>query len=145
MPNGSINFLIRKDSMKYHGEFEITITGQIVLLRAAGSWNEDTAIKYADTLKSMAEPIKHLPWGLIIDATQWEMGTPETNKIIGALQQWSKANNQKYKAMVIGDSKLKEYQIDLYYKGLAVDEIDRRYFAKMEEAVEWFREVGLYQ
>ena len=131
--------------MKYHGEFEIHIAGRVANVKVKGAWNEDTAKQYAENFKTLAAKLKDSAWGVIIDATEWELGTPATEEIIAGLQIWGMENNQRYEATIIGESELKKYQSNRYYQYLDTNIITQRFFISMTQAVDWFSDLGLYK
>ena len=100
--------------MNHHGEFEIKIVGRVVELKVIGAWNEDTAKEYVDVLKTLTAKLNTSPWGVLIDATKWELGTPETETIIADFMIWCMENNQRYESTIIGKSELKKYQSNRY-------------------------------
>ncbi len=131
--------------MNHHGEFEIKIVGRVVELKVIGAWNEDTAKEYVDVLKTLTAKLNTSPWGVLIDATKWELGTPETETIIADFMIWCMENNQRYESTIIGKSELKKYQSNRYYQHLDTDVIDQRFFISIKEAIEWFSNIGLYK
>jgi hypothetical protein len=131
--------------MKPHGEFEIKIVGRVVEVKVIGTWNEDTAKEYVEVFKTVVVKLNTSPWGVLIDTTEWELGTPETEKIIADFMIWCMENNQRYESTIIGESELKKYQSNQYYQHLDTDVIDQRFFISIKEAIEWFSNIGLYK
>lgn len=108
-----------------------------------GGWNLEGYRDFEKQFKAAAQPLISNPWGVIVDVREWELSTPDIEAVEKELQLWTLRNNQRWRAFVSEESKLKEEQINRSTKTVS-HEIVSRYFQSMEGAREWFNELGLF-
>jgi hypothetical protein len=130
----------RKSMLKEHGSFEIQVKGRVIEVKVSGSWNADTAQRYCSEYSNLAAPLVNEPWAELVNLTEWELDTPEAEKILHDLSQWADKNNLKYEAMITGKSSIREFQLDRIKNHPR--KIIVKYFKTTDEAVNWLRSHG---
>ncbi|MGF1742295.1 hypothetical protein L4C34_14650 [Vibrio profundum] len=67
-----------------HGEYEIDtslLSSQILIIRAKGSWNTQTAQECVDKVLHYADVLKPHPWAFVEDIREWDLCTPEVMEV----------------------------------------------------------------
>ena len=90
-----------------HGEFDIKISGQVLVASLAGSWNEEAARAFDREFRLAAEPLLGAPWAHLVYLDDWSLGVPEMKPVIEQLVAWCCAHGLKRAAKVYSPSMLK--------------------------------------
>jgi hypothetical protein len=123
-----------------HGEFDIKISGQVLVASLAGSWNEEAARAFDREFRLAAEPLLGAPWAHLVYLDDWSLGVPEMKPVIEQLVAWCCEHGLKRAAQVYSPSMLKTLQLE----DLVVEQGDfqRRAFATGQQALQWLRAEG---
>jgi hypothetical protein len=65
-----------------HGDFELTLVGNVMIFQAYGAWNRETALSFVDKVTLVAAPIVGSDWAMLSIISDWELSTPDCNPII---------------------------------------------------------------
>ncbi len=127
--------------MQEHGSFSIERAGKILILRAFGAWNYQTAKRFCDEFKSSADLIKDKPWACLVDLLQWELTTPDAKELFEQKNIWSCQNNQRHEAVVCQRS-LQRQVVARSHASLT--NVDINFFGATTEAYTWLKGSGFY-
>lgn len=65
-----------------HGDFNIALRGNILVVDAYGGWNKQKAIEFAQQSTALLEPIiGKSTWAILTDISSWELGVPEIAEV----------------------------------------------------------------
>ena len=118
------------------GYYVLKSFGRVLFIRSFGSWDDRTALSFAEDVREMIErEFKAGPWCVIHDAREWQLGVPEMEKIISGFVSSAITGRLSRHAMVTGDSELKKWQIDRMFASLTA--YPHRRFDTIQEAREW--------
>lgn len=98
--------------MNYHGHFTLWRENQLIVAKVYGAWSVDTAADYATQLKELALSMNGQPWARMVFLDQWQLGTPDFEKVMKDLMSWCVSHQLKYTAYVFQPSHLREHQLD---------------------------------
>lgn len=127
-----------------HGEFELSVAGNILTARLIGGWNKEAALAFDRQFRLAAEPLLSDDWGHLVFLDDWSLGVPEMIPIIENLVQWCVAHGLKRAAHVYSPSMLKQMQAnDMVVQQQG--EFQRRSFAEADQAITWLNEAGFRQ
>lgn len=129
--------------MKAHGEYTIKVHKKYLEIKIYGKWNYEGIVEFIDDFMKCASTISNNEWGVLTDLTHWDLSTPDTEEPMKELQKWCMENNQKYEATVIGDKSYRKFQMNHYIDGLDLKEVQQKYFATIEDARIWFKDLDL--
>lgn len=126
--------------MRPHGRFKLARQKDIVHVEFFSSWNEEAAIEYAADILEFGKEISPQPWSVLGDLREWEMGTPESLKVIGRLAIELDAMNRRHTALVVADNHFKKLVLD---EALGQDaHRNVAFFDNKREANAWLLEAG---
>ncbi len=127
-----------------HGEYELSVHGEIVIMRFFRSWNIEGARQFFEDYKKCLSENSLEKFAVISDLRHLEGGTPEGIQFFSRISDWAEENGQVARAMLLGGA-LKEYTISLIDKGKDQGEvgIPSREFSSEEEAIQWLESLGL--
>lgn len=130
-----------QQSRVQHGEFELSVSGNILVARLIGGWNEEAARAFDREFRMTAEPLLGNDWGHLVCLEDWSLGVPEMAPIIENLVQWCVASGLKRAAQVYSPSMLKQLQVDdMVVEQLG--EFQRCIFRDKASACRWLAEEG---
>ena len=125
--------------MQEHGSFELSLCGQILIIKAYDSWNVETATRFAVEYKKLALQICDRPWVELVDLSQWFLGTPEIWSQVDSVNEWSNQNNKQYEAVIyclsLQEALLKRSEISL-------SNVESAFFKNEKDARAWLFEKG---
>jgi hypothetical protein len=130
-----------KLSFSQHGEFDLSLQGNIIVARLHGSWNEEAAEAFEHEFIKLASQLIDKPWGHLVYFDDWDLGVPEINPIIERLVTWCIQNNLKRAAQIYGASLVKKHFIDIMIVE-QFGEFQRQAFIEETLAVEWLASGG---
>ncbi len=78
-----------------HGSFDMRVDNQVLLARISGAWNDEKTRAYFSKMKRLTTEVIKQPWAQIVYLNDWELGTPENEKLTMELIQWSAKHNLK--------------------------------------------------
>jgi hypothetical protein len=126
--------------MRPHGRFKLVRQQDIMHVDFFSSWNEEAAVEYAQGIRKYANEICLHPWAVLGDLRKWEMGTPESLKVIGLLAIELDALNSRHTALVVADNHFKKLVLD---EALGQDaHRNVAFFDNKREANAWLAEEG---
>lgn len=130
-----------------HGEFNVTLRGNILLVVITGAWNVETGKAYRESILKAIEPVKGKCWGLISNVNEWELCTPDCELLTVTLVAECKAQGLKREAVV--NSSTESVKLDLFHKHAikhtsetSPDEFKRCFFETDAEARLWLKNEG---
>ncbi|KGJ95176.1 hypothetical protein [Colwellia psychrerythraea] len=84
-----------------HGESSISVDGDIIFVKAIGSFNLEGIVKVITELKLIIESFAQKDFKLLFDYTQTEGATPEVFEKINECNIWLNNQNMVAKAVII--------------------------------------------
>jgi hypothetical protein len=129
--------------LSHHGNFDISVSGNILCATLSGSWNSQTAEAFSKQFMIQAAPLLGKPWGHLVLLDDWDLGVPETVPVIEALVGWCLDNGLTRAAHVYGSSMIKQYHLNK----MVVEEIgafQRHSFTHQGEAEAWLAASGFH-
>lgn len=129
-----------QQSHAQHGEFTLSVSGNVVIANLTGGWNREAALAFDGEFRRVAKPLIHSNWGHLVMLDDWSLGVPEMKPVIAGLVQWCSDNGLKRVAHVYSPSMLKKLQLD----DLVVETGDfkRHAFACNDDAIQWLAAEG---
>ena len=126
-----------------HGRFEITVRGQVLILKALEQWNEEAALAFEQEWMRLATPIANAPWAHLVFLDDWELSTPEVAPIISRVVVWSVAHNMTHAAQVYSPNMLKKYEPDRMVDNSKLP-FEKQVFLNENDAIQWLNGAGFY-
>jgi len=123
-----------------HGEFEISLKGEIVIIQFFHNWNLEGAQKFFNEYKDVVLKNNLKRYGVLSNLSKFEGGTPEAMSAFTNIAEWAVDHGQRARALVL-DSGYKKYTIDRIDKGKARFPV--KTFHDEEEAASWLVSLGL--
>jgi hypothetical protein len=123
-----------------HGTFELSIKGEIFIIRFFHKWNLEGAKTFFAKFKELIQQHNFKKFGVLSDLKQFEGGTPDAIEFFEGISDWTQENGQVARALII-DSGLKEFTINQIDKGKKRFHI--RAFSGEAEALAWLQSLGL--
>lgn len=87
-----------------HGEIEIILDGNIIIATLVGSFNEEGAIKYTESVKEIVKNLKGESYAILVDNSNLDGGTPEAYQVLEKYNQWLNSTNITAKAITVKDT-----------------------------------------
>ncbi|MCU6435619.1 hypothetical protein LPB67_17710 [Undibacterium sp. Jales W-56] len=123
--------------MKIHGEWEISLVGNVLVRTTAGSFNEQgTLACFRDTQKKA--PVG-TPWAGLTNAAHWEMSSARSLQAFPQMREWAFQHGCVCLAVVVPDQM--RMTIHQRQTGNLPDNLVR-YFSDMAEACAWLTAKG---
>lgn len=123
-----------------HGKYDLSVRGEIIIVRAFQSWNLEGMKAFSKAYKAFVLDQKFKQFGVLGDLRKMEGATPETVEPFQQLSEWTLANGQIARAQII-DSALKEFLINESSKGKDLFPIQS--FVDEAPALVWLERLGL--
>lgn len=123
-----------------HGTFDLSIKGEIFIIRFFHKWNLEGAKAFFIQYKELIQHCNFKKFGVLSDLKQFEGGTPDAIEFFEGISDWAQENGQIARALIL-DSGLKEFTIHKIDKGKKRFHI--RAFSDEAEALVWFESLGL--
>lgn len=127
--------------MNYHGHFKLWQENQLIVAEVCGAWSVETAQDYATQLKELALSINGRPWARVVYLDQWQLGTPDFEKVMKDLMSWCVSHQLKYTAYVLQPNHLKEHQLAKLINQANYTS-QKRIFTNQQDALDWLNSVG---
>lgn len=93
--------------MREHGSFTLELDKHILILRAFGAWNYETAHRCIKEIKMLINNVDNT-WLCLIDLSRWELGTPEVWEEFNKLYHWRNNGNNNIE-IIISSCALQRY------------------------------------
>lgn len=123
-----------------HGKFEISLQGEIFIIRFFHNWNLEGAHAFFSKYETFVKQSNLKRFGILSDLRQFEGGTPDAIGFFEKISDWAQTKGQVARALIM-DSGLKQFtirQIDKEKKRFHI-----RTFSDEAEALAWFETLGL--
>ncbi len=127
-----------------HGSYEMYVVQKVLVSKSYGSWNEFTCKEFFGRYIELASPLTNEPWGGLVDVSQWQLATPDAEKLAVIFEQWCIENNRNFVA-IVGSSSIINFQLKRSGINNNTEIVDIRYFDTFDEAVDWFTKLRLWQ
>ncbi len=123
-----------------HGAFELSIKGEILIIRFFHSWNLEGAKAFFTPYRELIQQHNLKQFGILSDLRQFEGGTPDAIEFFEKISDWAQENGQVALALIM-DSGLKEFTINQIDKGKNRFQVQA--FSGEPEALARFESLGL--
>lgn len=127
--------------MKEHGQFELWVDNQVLILKASDQWNGETALSFEKQWYTLASSFNKQPWAHIALLDEWQLNTPEVEPIIHKIVAWSIEHNMTHVAQVYSPNLLKQYELDKMVGDKDLP-FSKQAFFSIAEAEEWLGKEG---
>jgi len=117
-----------------HGTYELTLKGEIFIIRFFEKWNLEGANAFFTEYQSAVKGKNLKRFGVLSDLRQFEGGTPDAIARFNEISNWAKENGQIARAQII-DSGLKTYTINQIDQGKTLFSIQT--FSNETDALTW--------
>lgn len=94
-----------------HGEYDISVQGNILLTVLKGAWNKEQCQEYCRKVKKEAAIFVGQNWARVVVLSQWEGGCKEVIEQLNLLHAWSQEHHCRHVAYV-NPSLLSRYLLD---------------------------------
>lgn len=124
-----------------HGDYQILVKNNVLVVRLVGSWNKECAFNFAQEIKVAIQLLSQNPWGLLLYLDDWDLGVPEMTPIIKEWVDWSISNGLEKSAQVYCESSTKKYSLDK----MVIDKtasFERQIFIDEISALNWLKSFG---
>lgn len=123
--------------MKIHGDWEITLLGNVLVRSIAGHFNVEGTKAFIEEVRQKAP--KNQAWAVLGNAENWEMSGKDSLKLLPQFHEWSIKNGCVCFAIVM-PTKMHE----LIHQRIAgeISEEILKYCSTLEEACAWLNVKG---
>ncbi len=123
-----------------HGDFELTLVGNVIVFQAYGAWNRETALSFVDKVTLVAAPIVGSDWAMLSIISDWELSTPDCNPIIRQVVESGVQKGLQCEAIVNDQGVIKMEQFHLSAPTSA--NLRRKEFKTKQAAIAWLSSQG---
>jgi len=123
--------------------YDISLVNRVLISKSFGSWDELTCLEFIEQYKSIASALTGQAWGGLIDVSQWQLATPDAEKLASKFELWCCEHNRQFVA-IVGSSSLIDFQLKRSGLEASCDQVQVRAFTEFNDAVDWFKELGLW-
>jgi hypothetical protein len=123
-----------------HGSFDITVQGEVYIVRFYQNWNLEGAKAFFKAYKTIILKNKFERFGVLGDMRQFEGGTPDGMALFEEIATWCLANGQIARAQLI-NSDLTDYIVNQTTRGK--DFFPIKTFENEAQALAWLSDLGL--
>ncbi len=121
--------------------YTITPYNNLLHLEMNAAWDERVAIDFrTDTAKIISEYYQYKTWGMLTDRREWELNTPEAERVFTEAAKTAITKTLTHCAIIIKDSELKKWQIKNMLS--EAKHYQTKIFKDFEEAKIWLTSVG---
>jgi hypothetical protein len=122
-----------------HGEISIVVEGNIIIVRAAGAFNEYGAQRYTQGVKNIVSGLQEQHFSILINNLAFQGATPEAYHELEMYNAWLNQQKLIAKAMVITSSITLDV-IDKLSPSRAAQQ--NKSFDNEKEAMAWLRSLN---
>jgi hypothetical protein len=131
-----------------HGNFSVIVANNTITLTLEGAWNVETSVAYQREIKEKAHLLKGRPFGVLTLLDDWELCTPECEKVLVDIVQTAISWGMQKEA-VVNDKGAAKLLLFEKHKHLHIDDIKekhfhRRIFSHKSDAVSWLASEGFH-
>ena len=123
-----------------HGTYELTLKGEIFIIRFFEKWNLEGANAFFTAYQSAVKGQNLKQFGVLSDLRQFEGGTPDAIARFNKISNWAKENGQIARAQIL-DSGLKVFTINQIDQGKNLFSVQT--FSNETDALAWLASQGL--
>jgi hypothetical protein len=123
-----------------HGEFDISLKGDIFFIKLSHKWNLEGAKKFFSQYESIVRQHDLKRYGVLSDLRDFEGGTPDAIEFFRTISDRAQIFGQVARALIM-DSALSEFIVKLADKGK--ERFPSRVFSNESEALAWLKSLGL--
>lgn len=120
-----------------HGEVQVVLDGNIIIATLVGAFNESGAINYTNQVKKLVNELDGRKYGMLVDNTYTDGGTPEAYSVLEKYHQWQNSTNLAAKALVIKVQLINDL---LEYLSPSIKKQTTKTFSDKAEALAWLKE-----
>jgi hypothetical protein len=125
-----------------HGSYQVTFDGHIILINATGPWNEETALSYAEEIKTLQRKVSGACLGIVFVVQGESIGTPDAKEALQELQQWRVKEGYVWPtAMVFLDTDRRFLYEAIFRDLYKLSPMPPRFFPAIDQAKKWLMEV----
>ncbi len=122
-----------------HGEYKISVIGNVYLTKFMGSWNLSLTKRYIQEVKDILENSDIEHWGLLLDMTHWGLASLEAIEMGSQLELFGLQHGLRHYACVFKES-VQQHQVE---KNISSHpEITYFKTKSAEEAIEFLTQSG---
>lgn len=129
-----------------HGSFHVELRGNILFLDIEGAWNIETALAYQKEIAEAIKPIIGQNWAVVTLMDDWELCTPDSEKVIVKIVLDAIGKGLIREAVVSSQGTLKLELFDKYsHVNTSSDttiEFKRHIYQDEKKALEWLSSEG---
>jgi len=122
-----------------HGDYTIEVLRQVMIVRAYGSWNWETANEYCEEYRKFVLMLSDKPWACLVDLSQWELSTPDIWPLIDETNAWANLRNQKYE-VVVCSMVIQKYLLERSHDVLT--NVETKFCNDYNEALAWLKNLS---
>lgn len=131
-----------------HGNFNVFVVNNTITLTLEGAWNVETSLAYQREIREKATPLKGSPFGVLTLLDDWELCTPECEKVLVEIVQAAISWGMQKEAVVNNNGAAKLLLFEKH-KHLHIDDIKekhfhRRIFSQQSDAISWLAREGFH-
>ncbi len=123
-----------------HGSYDITVQGQVYIVRFFQTWNLEGTKAFFMAYKSIIREKNFEQFGVLGDLRKLEGGTPDGMAYFEKIADWCLAHGQIARAQLV-DSAINDYMINQASQGKDLFPI--KTFDDEAQAMSWLADLGL--
>jgi hypothetical protein len=121
--------------------YKIKPYSNLLLIESFSSWDDRVAMDFVkDTKSIILEHYKGRAWAILHDTREWNLGTPETERILSGIANAEFTSTITHHALVTGQSGIKKWQIEKIFKDVTL--YKTQIFEDIHEAETWLASYG---
>ncbi|MEH6344363.1 MAG: hypothetical protein V7785_04710 [Bermanella sp.] len=122
-----------------HGDYKISVIGNVYLAKFTGSWNLSLTTHYIQDVKKILESNDFKHWGLLLDLTHWGLASPESIELGSQLELFGLQHGMRHYACVF-EASVQQHQVEKNISSLS--EIIYFKTKSAKEAMEFLTQSG---
>lgn len=123
--------------------YTLTPYDNLLHIKSFLSWDERVVLQHFTDLKPLVlQFYMGKKWGLLHDARNWELSTPESERLSNKLVRTEITGTLTHQAVVTGKSELQKWQARNIFKEVTNYEVE--FFTDTEAAVDWLASAGYH-
>ncbi|MBO9489566.1 hypothetical protein J7384_04240 [Endozoicomonas sp. G2_1] len=123
--------------MNIHGEFEVSLDGNIICCKLSGSFNEQGSLAYQKQTKDLILSFDKQPFGMFIDIVDIEGATPDAYSSLDIDHIWQLSRPLIAKAYLV---KSLVYRDIFMRQSTVLEQQNSQFFTNKAEAIAWLKQ-----
>lgn len=119
-----------------HGEVDLHMQDGIIMVKLSGSFNEEGAKQYTESVKNIVRGLKGNNFLMLINNLELEGGTPDAYQILESYNYWLIQHNLTAKAIVLSSDTLKDIIGNL---SPSLEQQHCQYFTTIHDGMTWLK------